>query len=154
MVSRWYEEGLNGSFWRWCQKNYLLMILKTLCETVDLEVWRYTWVSGLPISNVAACFSGPNVDFSSFQPLRSQHSPSKLIFRLYSCPTTIYTLTFVRHSIPHHPTLDTTLLVQLAILFGGNFYKLQLVLRKLLSTVKWSIFCVNFIDVLKVLGWL
>ena len=38
---------------------------------------------GLEISRVAACFSSPKIlldDFASFQPSRSQQSPSKLFF--------------------------------------------------------------------------
>ena len=43
-------------------------------------------MSGLAISNVAACFSSPNVnnvDFASFQPLKSQYNPSRLVFGLH-----------------------------------------------------------------------
>ena len=39
-------------------------------------------------------------------------------------------------------------------LFGRNFCEQQLVLGKLLNTVKWSTFCVSFVRLLKILGWL
>ena len=39
-------------------------------------------------------------------------------------------------------------------LFGGNFCEQPLVLGKLLTTVKWSTFCVGFIRVITILGWL
>ena len=124
-------------------------------------LWHW-WVCELAISSVAACFSSPNihrVDFAIFLPLRSQHSPFNLVFRLYSCPTPILTLIFACLSIrPHLPNVsihDTTSLVQLArfpILFGGNFHKQQSVLGKLSNTVKWSTFSVSFICVLTTLG--
>ena len=38
--------------------------------------------------------------------------------------------------------------------FGGNFCEQQLVLEKLLNTVKFFTFCVSFIRVLTILGWL
>jgi len=40
----------------------------------------------LAILRVAASFSSPNthtVDYASFQPLRSQHNPSRLVFGLH-----------------------------------------------------------------------
>ena len=49
-------------------------------------------MSGLAISSVAASFSSPNVhtvDCASFQPLRSQHNPSRLVFGFHYGPTTI-----------------------------------------------------------------
>ena len=39
-------------------------------------------------------------------------------------------------------------------LFGGNFCEQQLVLGKLLNTVKWSTSWVSFIRVLTIPGWL
>ena len=57
------------------------------------------------------------------------------------------TLTFARHSIPHLPpnvkTSDSYVQqARFSILFGRNFYEQQLVIGKLLTTVKWSTFCV------------
>ena len=52
---------------------------------------------------------------------------------------------------------DANSFVQLAksfILFGGNFYKQQLVLGKLSYTVKSSTFGVSFIPASTILGWL
>ena len=123
--------------------------------------WR---VSGLAISSVAACFGSPNVysvDFALFQPLRNQHSPSRLVLRLYSCPTTILHYNLCLHFIPHHsPNVnipDTSLHFQQAkfsILFSRNFCGQQLVPGRLSNTVKWSTFCVSFIHVLTILGLL
>ena len=42
------------------------------------------------------------VDFASFQPLRSQHSPPRLVFGLYLCPTTIL---YSNLCLPFHPPL-------------------------------------------------
>ena len=74
------------------------------------------------------------VDCASFQPLRSQHSPPGWFLGLHQCPTTILSCK----------------------LFGRNFCEQQLaiVLGKLFNTVIWSTFCVSFICVLTILGWL
>ena len=64
--------------------------------------WHWQ-VSGLAISSVAACFGSPNihsVDIASFQPLKSQHSSFKLVFGLYSCPTSIL---YSNLCLPFHP---------------------------------------------------
>ena len=129
-------------------------------------------VSGLAMPS---CFSSPNihdVDFTSFQPLRSQHSPSKLVFGLYSFLDSILYSNLCppfrppppaqrENSIPYHPPnvsiRDTTTLIQPArfsILISGNFYRQQLVLGKLSNILKWSTFCASFICVLTILGWL
>ena len=70
-------------------------------------------------------------------------------------------ITFSCQSIPCHPhnvnISDTTSHFQPAkflILFGMNFCEQQLVLGKLSNTVKWSTFCVSFICMLTILGWL
>ena len=132
-------KGLNGSFWHW-------------------------QVSGMAISSVAACINSPNIhsiDCTSFQLLRSQHSPSKLILGFTRTLPLFCALTSAYCSIPCHPLYksipDTTSFIQPArsfILFSGNFYKKQLLLGKLLNTAKWSIFCVSFIHMLTILGWL
>ena len=115
------------------------------------------WQSGLAISNVAACLSGPNIlsiDFASFQPLKSKHSPSKLVFGLYLCPTSILysNLCPPLHPPPpppppppHHPpnisTPESNFFIQLArfsTLFHLNIYNCELGLGKLSNTVKWS----------------
>ena len=132
-----------------------------------MEGWnggfRHWQVSGLAISSIAACFSSPSirsVDFASFQPLKRQHSPSRLVCGFHSCPN-FCTITFAHHSIPHClPNVnmtDTTSHVQLAnfsILFGRSFCEQQLVLGKLSNTVKWSTFCVSFVHMLTILSWL
>ena len=69
--------------------------------------FRHWQVSGLAVSSVAACFSSPNVhsvNFASFQPLKNQQSPSRLVFGLNWCPTTI-----LNHNIspPIHPPPPT-----------------------------------------------
>ena len=68
-----------------------------------------------------ADYHSPNVhsvDFASFQPLRSQHSPSRLVFGLYLYPTTILYSNLCPPFHPHHPLNvnipDTTSHVQLA----------------------------------------
>jgi len=116
------------------------------------------------MSSVATCFSYPNVHsifFTSFQPIRSQHNPSRLFFglNLYALPP-FCTITFAGHSIPHLPPYvsipDTNWQVQLAkiflSLFGRNFCEQQLVLEKGSSQTQWngpSLACV-----LTILGWL
>jgi len=87
----------------------------------SFRLWQ---VSGLAISSVATCLSSPNVhsvDFASFQPLRSQHSPSRLV-------STFCTITFPPGSIPHHPPNvnipDTTSHVQLAKFFYPIWWEL------------------------------
>jgi len=48
---------------------------------------------GLVISTVAASFSSPNVqtvDFASFQPLRSQYNPSRLVLGFPSALLSVY----------------------------------------------------------------
>ena len=48
--------------------------------------FRHRQVSGLAISSIAASLGSPNVhtvDCASFQALRSQHSPSRLVFGLH-----------------------------------------------------------------------
>ena len=67
-----------------------------------VQHWR---VSGLPISSVAACFTSTNVhsvDFASFQPFRSQHSLSRLVSGLQSCPNIIL---YYNLCPPFHPPL-------------------------------------------------
>ena len=64
--------------------------------------FRHWQVSGPAISGVAACYSSTNVDFASFQPLRSQHKPSRLVFCLHLCPTTILYCNFCP-PFPAHP---------------------------------------------------
>ena len=70
--------------------------------------------------------SNCSVDFGSFQ---NQHSPSKLLFWLYSCPTSILYYKLFCYFIPYYVSPTTTLLVQLASQFFylRIFYKEQLV---------------------------
>jgi len=114
------------------------------------------------VSSAAACFSSPNihsVDFASFQPLRSQHNSSRLVF---GALPKFWTITFSSQSIPHHPPNvnipdQSTSHVQptnFFVLFGRNFCEQQLVQGKPSNTAKWSTFCVNFNHVLTILGWL
>ena len=72
-----------------------------------------------------------------------------------------WSVTFSRQSIPCPPPNekipDTASHFQPANfykLFGGNFCEQQLMLGKLLNIVKWSTFCVSFIRMLTILGWL
>ena len=74
--------------------------------------------------SVTACFSSSNihgVDFALFQPLRSQHNPSRLVFGLHQCPTIILnyiTFSFILPCMSYQPNF--------LILFGGNFCEQQL----------------------------
>ena len=52
------------------------------------------------------------------------------------------------------PNVHTVYCASFQPLFGGKFCEQQLVLWKLLNTVKWSTFCVSFIRVLTIPGWL
>ena len=45
-------------------------------------------------------------------------------------------------------------LAKFSILFDGNFCEQQLVLGKLSTILKWATFCVSFVRVLTILGWL
>ena len=132
-------KGSNGSFWHW-------------------------WVLGLAISSVAACFSSPNihsVDFALFKSLGNQHQPFRLVFGLYTCPTTIL---YSKFCLPFRlplPTLCEHLWHYLARPTSQIFYfvwwELQwaaLVLGRFSNTVKRSTFCVSFICMLTILGWL
>ena len=107
--------------------------------------WHW-WLSGLAISIVAACFSSQNI-----------HSVGKALFQLLrSLPSWFWALLVSHHplnvSIPD--TASRFQLARFSILFGMKFYKQQLVLGKPLSTVKWSTFCVSFMSVLTIFGWL
>jgi len=69
--------------------------------------FRHWQVSGLVISSVAASLSSLNVhtiNCASFQPLRSQHNPSRLVFGLHWCFTTILNCILFP---PVHPPLPT-----------------------------------------------
>ena len=120
--------------------------------------WRVSGLIGNIHGQCCCLFSQSknvhSVDFTSFQSLISQHIHSKLVFGLYSCPTTIL---YSNHCPNIQITPDTTSHVQLArfsILFGGNFCEQKLVQGKLSNTVKWSTFSVSFIHMLTILGWL
>ena len=93
-----------------------------------------------------------SVDFASFQLLRSQYSPSRLVFGLYLCPTTILYSNIIP---PFHSLLPSQcehpLHVHLAMF--SNFYEQQLVLGKLSSTVKWFTFCESFIHIQSLAGY-
>ena len=72
-----------------------------------------------------ATFCGPNIhsiDFVSVQLLRNQYSPTKLVFWLYMCPTSILFSNFCPpfHTPPptNYSIPDTTLLVHLAIFYS------------------------------------
>jgi len=79
---------------------------------------------------------------------------------MHALPTILYYNLCPPFHPPPPPNVnipDATLHVQLAnflILFGENFCEQQLVLGKLLNTVKWSTFCVSFIRLLTILDWL
>ena len=117
-------------------------------------------MSGLAKPSVAACFSSPNIHSVDIfllhfnHSLRSQHSPSKLIFGLYSCPTfNLYSnLCPPFHSLPpkqcEHPWYSVTHPTsQIFILFNTKFYKQQIVLGMLSNMVKWPTLCVSFLHV-------
>ena len=118
----------------------------------------------LVIFRVAVCFSSPNihsVDFTSFQPRKSQQSTFRKVFGLYLCLTSILPYFIVCPPFSSPPVQCEHCWFYLArppclifFLFGGNFCEQQPVLGRLSNTVKRTIFCVNFICLLTILGWL
>ena len=113
------------------------------------------------LCSVAASFSSPNVhtaDCASFQPLRSQHNASRLVFGPYHNSEL---QPFPTSPFPAPHPMKTSLILPrtsnqpiFSKLFGGNVCEQQTVLGRLLNTVKQSNFYVSFIRVLTILGWL
>ena len=98
-----------------------------------------------------------SVDFATYQPLRSQHSPVISCLDSNRGLPPFWGLSFALPTTPHPfvSTRDTTSLVQLlrfSILFGGKLYKQLQVLEVAWKVTDWCIFCVNFIRVLAILG--
>ena len=110
------------------------------------------WLYSVLLLLLAAQTCKQQIQCASFQPLlRSQHNISRLVFTLQSAlAITILNCSGFSASpslSTHPPNEKTSLLLPHTTnqpifykLFGGNFYEQQLVLGKLLSTVKWSTF--------------
>ena len=109
----------------------------------------------MAIIQYCCLFSSPNVrsvDFASFQPLRSQCNPSRLVFGLHWCPNTILNYNLFLPVHPPPPTQYKHPWCYLAHRTSQNFLSYLagtfVVLGKLSDTVKCSTFCVSFVRVL------
>ena len=114
-------------------------------------------ISGILVDGLIMLARRFSVDFATYQPLRSQHSPVILCLDSNRGLPPFWGLSFALPATLHPfvSTRDTTSLVQLlrfSILFGGKLYKQLQVLEVAWKVTDWCIFCVKFIRMLAILG--
>jgi len=152
----------------------LVYVLEADCSRGEFTVMWKTWMAASGTSRylgwlyypvllfLLAAYKRPHCRWCFISVIKEPAQPPPGWFLgLTSGLPQFWTITFSRQSIPRPPPNenipDTTSHVQAAYfskLFGGNFCEQQLVLGKLLNTVKWFTFCVSFIRMLTIPGWL